>query len=166
MTSFWNLAKSHQCSCQSYNTGVTDRRGWILKGIPTTWTSEGTRDKKSNSSLLSMLYGSRSFLVNLFTPERLKQHWCFRSHSQSAVQEDLIRPCTYSEPSSLYFTGSAAMVLTGALLSDLAELQIWTLFERAHGALATSVFALSSAVSRPPCCAGGESLEHADLNCH
>ncbi len=58
------------------------------------------------------------------------------------------------------------MVLTGALLSDLAEIQIWTLYERAHGALATSVFALSSAVSRPPCCAGGESLEHADLNCH
>lgn len=35
----------------------------------TTWTSEGTRDRKSNSSLLSMLYGSRSFLVNLFTPQ-------------------------------------------------------------------------------------------------
>ena len=34
----------------------------------TTWTSEGTLDRKSRSSLLSILYGSRSFLVNLFTP--------------------------------------------------------------------------------------------------
>lgn len=39
-----------------------------LKMLPTTCTSEGTLDRKSSSSLLSMAYGSRSFLVNLFTP--------------------------------------------------------------------------------------------------
>lgn len=35
----------------------------------TTCTSESTLDRKSSSSLLSMVYGSLSFLVNLFTPE-------------------------------------------------------------------------------------------------
>lgn len=36
--------------------------------LRTTWTSEGTLERKSRSSLLSIMYGSRSFLVNLFTP--------------------------------------------------------------------------------------------------
>lgn len=40
-----------------------------MEGAPTTWTSEGTLERKSSSSLLSMVYGSRSFFVNLFTPE-------------------------------------------------------------------------------------------------
>lgn len=50
----------------------------------TTWTSEGTLDRKSRSSLLSILYGSRSFLVNLFTPaggERERERTRFRVNS-------------------------------------------------------------------------------------
>lgn len=40
-----------------------------MEGAPTTCTSEGTLERKSSSSLLSMAYGFRSFFVNLFTPE-------------------------------------------------------------------------------------------------
>lgn len=41
----------------------------------TTWTSDGTLERKSSSSLLSIMYGLRSFLVNLFTPAGMKG-WC------------------------------------------------------------------------------------------
>lgn len=158
MTSFWNLAKSKYMQLSELNVNVI-RNTYHLN----VWGHSG---QEVQQLIVVDAVRVSQFFGELVHPWKLKQQWCIRPHSQSAVQEDLIRPCTDSEPSSLYFTGSAAMELTGALLSDLAELQIWTLYERAHGALATSEFVLSSAVYRPPCCAGGESLEHANLNCH
>jgi len=43
-----------------------------LKSIRTTCTSEGTLDRKSSSSLLSIAYGLRSFFVNLLMPAKVK----------------------------------------------------------------------------------------------
>lgn len=40
--------------------------------IQTTCTSEGTLDRKSSSSLLSIAYGFRIFFVNLLMPAKVK----------------------------------------------------------------------------------------------
>lgn len=48
-------------------------------------TSEGARDRKSTTSLLSMLYGFRSFLVNLWIPKtKIQTNTSLRALSQSS----------------------------------------------------------------------------------
>lgn len=66
-------------------TSIYMHPSWITK-LPTTWTSEGTLERKSRSSLLSIMYGSRSFLVNLFTPAEKTTVWGLAETKQSKLR--------------------------------------------------------------------------------
>lgn len=56
-------------SCFSARHSVAGLGDFGLPGRLTFCTSEGTLDRKSTTSLLSMLYGFRNFLVNLLMPK-------------------------------------------------------------------------------------------------